>query len=440
MKVRRSRVAVVVALFTMAVSIPLAGAALAATATVTGNISGDPVNPGEQATLTFTIAPSSRTLASFTLSPPAGWQLVAGSPSPGAPTYQVVDNALVASGLAVSGSGSATVQFAVKTGCASGNWTWGLVARDSQGRIYGNDASDLTTNVSSSCTLGWVTQPNQALKTKLITGTAFDDSGNFVAVELLNGAATPQRVTYFPVSVTFDLATGTGLAAGSLSAATKATVDGVATFSGAASTLQITTPNEPLYTDYKLKPKTVGTYAGLSGPNSSGFDIWDAQCSGPGCNARIRNDLDTYTATGDDVLTASVVPASFISNLSCAGQVLIFSSDVFVHATDGTEPVFLKSHVTRQNMKEAANNGQAHVTWCMGLKDAGPWGFTQQDTNGSGGIDPNDLYVGTAPACPNSPSVDPSDFAPCITRQYGDGNGGSWTEGYVPGGDPPRRT
>jgi hypothetical protein len=403
---------------------------------VTGNISGDPMAPGQEQTLSFSISPSSRTLQSFVLTPPANWQL-AGAPTPGAPNFSVVSNTLVASNLSVSSSGSATVQFNVKTGCQSGNWTWLLAARDSQGRLYGNDSSDLTIQVSGNCSLAFANQPEDALKTKLITGTDFSDTSDFVEVELLNGAA--QRVTYFPVSVGFDLATGSGLASGPLTATAQTTVDGVATFG--AGTLSIATPNEPQFTDYKLAPKTVGTYAGLTGDASLGFDIWEAACSGAGCQAKLRGDLDTYTAT-DNLLTASVIPSSLLPNIVCAGQKLIFSGDVFVHSTDGTGTVFLKSHVTRANMKAAANNGQAHVEWCIGLKPSqeSMWinnggTYTSQDTNGAtaGGI----LLVGIAPACP---SKNPAAFAPCFTRQYGDGTGGSWTEGYLPGGDPPRRT
>ena len=47
------------------------------------------------------------------------------------------------------------------------------------------------------------------------------------------------------------------------------------------------------------------------------------------------------------------------------------------------------------------------------------------------------LYVGFAPACPQA---NPSAFAPCIVSQTGDGNGGNITTGWLPGGDPPRRT
>ena len=415
-------------------SIPLANTASAAVATVTGNISGDPVAPGQEQTLTFSISPSSRTLQSFVLTPPANWQL-AGSPTP-ATNFSIVSNTLVGSNLSISSSGSATVQFAVETGCLSGNWTWQLAARDSQGRLYDNDGSDLTTQVSGNCSLAVVNQPEDALKTKLITGTDFVDTSDFVTVELLNGAApTPQRVDYFPVSVGFDLATGAGLASGTLTATAQTTAAGVATFG--AGTLSIATPNEPQFTDYKLNPKTVGTYAGLTGASSFGFDIWEAACVVQGCSVTNHGNRDTYTGV-DSLLTASTLATSTANlNLVCPDQILIYSSEVFVYGTVGTGAVFLRSHVTRQDMKAATNNGQAHVTWCVGLKGPGVWNFTQQDTNNSGDIDAGDLYVGAAPACP---SKNPAASAPCITRQYGDGTGGSWTEGYLPGGDPPRRT
>ena len=68
-------------------SVPLATTALA-DPTVSASITGDPVAPGEEATLTFTITPDEgTTLGSFTLTPPENWQLVSDedSPSPGAP-------------------------------------------------------------------------------------------------------------------------------------------------------------------------------------------------------------------------------------------------------------------------------------------------------------------------------------------------------------------
>jgi hypothetical protein len=433
MKVRKSRVAVLVAFLTMAVAIPLAGVALAGPAQVVGNITGDPVAPGVQATLSFTISPTGKTLASFTLTPPTNWQLVSGTQSQGS----VTGNQLVVTGLSVSPATSTTVTFDVKTGCKSGNWDWTLAALDSQGRTFGNDASDLTTNVNGNCSLAITTQPRDAVKGKLITGSAFDDSTSPVTVELRNGS--DQVVTYFPVDVSFDLATGSGLASGSLSAATKTTVNGVATFSGPASTLSIGTSNEPQFTDYKLKPKTVGTYAGLGGANSDGFDIWDAACSGNGCSAALRSGRDEYKTTTNTVLSASTLPSGAVA-ISCPGQRLIFQDDVFVHETSSPDPVFVTSHITAQDFRAAGTNfGQANVEWCVGLKPGDPGlsnggTYTPVDLNGD---TVTDYFVGFAPRCP---SKSPELSAPCIVSQMSDGNKGSITTGYLQGGDPPRRT
>ena len=48
-----------------------------------------------------------------------------------------------------------------------------------------------------------------------------------------------------------------------------------------------------------------------------------------------------------------------------------------------------------------------------------------------------DLYVGMAPKCP---SKNAKFKAPCIVSQTGDGVGGTYIRGWLPGGDPPRRT
>jgi hypothetical protein len=441
-KLRRTRITSGLIVLALAASVPLATTALAQPVVV-ANITGDPVAPGQEATLTFTISPEEGTLASFTLTPPANWQLVSGegSPSPGGPNYSIDGNTLLGSGLSVtSESPPATVQFRVKTGCKGGNWAWTLDARDSENNQFGNGESDLTTTVSGNCTLAIATQPTDAAKNTLITGTRFDKSStNFVRVALEN--ALEQTVTYFPVDVTFELATGPGLASGSLSATTKTTEDGIATFSGPAgppaATLSISNPNDPLGTDFQLKPKTVGTYAGLTGANSAGFDIWEDACRGTGCNVNLRNNNETYTAQGDFGLGASRFTGELVS---CPDQRVIFGNTTFFHQTSGTESdvVFLLEHITREDMKAAANNGQKHVGWCVGLETPGVWNFPLQDTNSNGDQDPGEFYVGMAPKCPNKRNA--SQFAPCILSQMGDNLGGSFIRGYLPGGDPPRRT
>jgi hypothetical protein len=75
--------------------------------------------------------------------------------------------------------------------------------------------------------------------------------------------------------------------------------------------------------------------------------------------------------------------------------------------------------------------------WCVGLKVPGPWHFVRQDTNGNGSIGEGDLFVGMAPKCPSKNAMS---FAPCYVSKMGDGIGGTFIRGWVPGGDPPRRT
>ena len=66
MKLRRTRITSGIVALALVVSVPLATAALAE-GNVAATITGDPVPPGEEITLTFTIAPEDAevTLASF---------------------------------------------------------------------------------------------------------------------------------------------------------------------------------------------------------------------------------------------------------------------------------------------------------------------------------------------------------------------------------------
>ena len=179
------------------------------------------------------------------------------------------------------------MQFQVNTGCKSGNWAWGLDAFDSQGRQCSNGASDLTTNVSGDCSLAVTTQPKDALQGTLVTGTAFNTAVNPVSVELRSGSS--QLVTCFPVDASFDPATGPGLAVGTLSAANETHSERRRRRSAdrQPATLSIATPNEPQFADYRLRPKTTGTYSGLTGTNSDPFDVWGdaASRSAPDCDA-----------------------------------------------------------------------------------------------------------------------------------------------------------
>jgi hypothetical protein len=302
-----------------------------------------------------------------------------------------------------------------------------------------------------------ISQPKDALVGQTITSVPLNPNpsgGQFVKVRVTDGESG-----VWGVQVTFELATGPNLASGDLSVIPQTTDEsGIATFG--PGTLSIGDANEPQFTDYKLVPMTIepppsdalAIASAVTGPPSNGFDIFEEGCRGSGCSVAIRDGLDVYTTTQNVRLTASVLSESFYPGLSCRNQTLIFTEDVFVHETSGSGVVGLVSHVTFSDLTGGGGGGELaianddpddddgpRIRWCVGTKTRTPWvrngaPFTRQDTNGDGRLD---LFVGSAPRCPQS---NPRSFAPCIVSRVRDGEGGFFLRGWLPGGDPPRRT
>ncbi len=280
----------------------------------------------------------------------------------------------------------------------------------------------------------FVNQPEDARIGELITAEPFDPSGegDYVTVRVTQRTNAGIRPIVGAV-VTFELAGGSGAGPAAFSVTPEETdAGGHATFD---EQLAISVANEPLSTDYLLIP----VVSGVQGDPSDGFDVWDGGCSGSGCEVSLttgRSSSDTYTTTEDVDLSASEIPlGDSDTTIVCAKQLLVFSTVIFFHETTGTGPVFLVTHITREDMKPP--NNRLQIGWCVGVKVPGPWSFPRQDTNGSGGLDEGDLYVGLAPKCP---ATDAMSFAPCIVSRTSDGSGGLFIRGWLPGGDPPRRT
>jgi hypothetical protein len=290
-------------------------------------------------------------------------------------------------------------------------------------------------------------QPQDAKVNETIRTADLNTGGGFVQVEVVD-ADTGARVTNFTKPIGFVLETGDGFASGNvLDVTPQVPVNGVATFG--EGTLSIDTENEPQFTDYALVPVTTRGPS-ITGPASDGFDVWEdgESCTGVStdpCEATLvpGNGTDTYTLHADGSLGASEL-FDVLPGLTCPGQALVFDEQVFSYATtenDGSPntPVQLVNHITRRDWKASANNGQAHADWCIGLVEEDDWAAsgatpTQLDTDGDGALD---LWVALAPRCP---SQNASAAAPCIVSRTGDGAGGSITIGWLPGGDPPRRT
>jgi hypothetical protein len=295
--------------------------------------------------------------------------------------------------------------------------------------------------------LRFVTQPLDAQVGALITSSRLNEaSTSFVQVEVVE-AGTDNRVTTVNGPVGFTLRTGTGFAAGTLNVVPQPLVDGVATFGLTANgdpTLSIGTENEPQFTDYALVPRTTRGPR-ITGSPSFGFDVWEdgEACTGLDadfCEANLRGGNDHYTLNAAGTLGASELTSGELPGLVCAGQKAIFANSVFSYATTGSNtPVFLENHITKADWRASANNGQAHADWCIGLVNESDWANsgavpTQLDTDLDG---QPDLWVALAPKCP---SANPSGSAPCIVSQNSDGKGGSISLGWLPAGDPPRRT
>jgi hypothetical protein len=322
-------------------------------------------------------------------------------------------------------------------------------------------ASALTINVSI------VNQPADARKGELITHATFDPTGGdgpgFVQVQVTDAECIEGTCPIEGAEVSFELATGDGLASGTLNVDSRFTDEnGIATFDpqeGSGNPLNIEDANNPFTTHYELVPVAVpppppptsseppigAAFAldGTTGGPSDPFDVWGDGCKGNGCTVNLTpgTSSDEYTLHDEDADVAlgasQLLNAGNGTNISCPTQQLVFASAVFFHQTTGNGPVFLVTHISAADRKRVPNNGNKVMGWCVGLEEPGPWNFKQQDTNNSGGIDSGDLYVGMAPKCPKRNAMN---FDPCIVSQGGDGVGGTFIRGWLPGGDPPRRT
>jgi hypothetical protein len=429
--------------------VPLAAPALAAPATVVTDLNPDTGLPaGQAANLSFAITPDSRTLSRFTLTPPSGYKVeTIGTVSAG--VAQPSGSGILVTGLSASPSQTVTLTFTAKASCVSGGLhAWTVDARDTQNRQY-NPTGDRSTEVAGNCDLAFVNQPSNTKAGELIT-SGDRQSGGAIKVQLVDDLGGP--VTHFPVAVTFGFGSNPNGASATLTVGTEMTdASGVATFDDetpdaeGGDGLEINKANVAAFTQYTIVPKGA-TLTSITGTPSAGFDIWEDATKCAGANCTLSHDGDEYVVpAGQDgaLLSASTFSTSQ-SNINCAGYTPI-TSDVVWHEYTGTAPVLVKIHITKTEMKASANNGQALVKVCVGLLDEGSLTGQQkwlnlgvvadhQDSDGDG-ID--DIWVALAPTCPNQ---SPDDFAPCVARQYGDGNGGSWTEAWIPGGDPPRRT
>ncbi len=237
----------------------------------------DPIPAGSTATISLTISNiSNGTIGSSDVFAPAGYLIPAQTISlPSAGSATVVGSSSIAlRGLSIGPAASLTLQFAAVTPCV-GNGPWSLDAKrtaDHSGPVgFALDAagSDLVTDTSGVCRLGFATEPanaelgsNDATRSEAITGTPYDPSGDPVAVEVLDAAG--QRITTSSAAVALTLAGGTEGAVLELGGSTDVSVAAVA---GLATFVDLTVDRVGF--DYTLGASS----AGLDPATSAAFNV-----------------------------------------------------------------------------------------------------------------------------------------------------------------------
>jgi hypothetical protein len=285
--------------------------------------------------------------------------------------------------------------------------------------------------------------PADALKDQTITSAAFQPGGPAVQVELVTNSGN--RVMNLPVTVTLDLLLDGGAAAG-LTVTTVTTDQGLATFTDPT----VSVPNIAEISDYTLVARSPSNPEVGTG-TSEAFDVWGAGtiCEGGACTHFTPTDPDdpiipdSYRkgdSTDGEVITTSTFDAA-TSNIDCDGYDELTNFSIWHESSQGGV-LFVVTHTSRDEMKNFASNGQAGVQLCLAMSHN--WNALQlrgqpsqpvfKDTDGDGILD---SFVGLAPKCPKK---NPAAAAPCIVAQYGDGNGGNYTEAWLPGTDPGKRS
>jgi hypothetical protein len=286
--------------------------------------------------------------------------------------------------LNIAPGGSLTVHIFVDTPCAGGDYTWGISAKQSNSfnGPPGNDFTlqssgpDLTTTVSGSCKLQFVTQPASAAVNAVITDTAYNPtvtggagSPKYVAVEAVDGSGNP--ITSARGTVTLTKVAGSGGSFASADTTSSFDANGVATFS--------TLKSSATGSDLQLKASATGFSD--SDASTPAFDVTTGgtdctahptSCSG---TVNLSGGPLTFTGTGNfDFIAiddATLVPASVTASTGgCAnfkGTGTGFEESDTRNADSSLDFVY---YIKNTALKKAygPNYGQPDVPLCGGGK------------------------------------------------------------------------
>ena len=348
------------------------------------------------------------------------------------PTLLVIQNLNLRPGQ----SATISITDVVAPGCVSLQWTF--TAQQANQWTSGNGANYLTLQGSQpisageTCVLAFNTEPTDAGRNAVVTGTPLTPTGTPVSVEVLNGPGGSVVPVTTGITLTLNPVYPNPNSGAELTGATATTIAGIATFP----TLSVNNSGS-----YNL----TATAAALSiSTNSDNFRIWDgASTCGSGCNVPLTTSNGETVAVGSTSSTGAVGASLDIVSFDCSTQ-----SYGGVPAIPGTHTTTWTSYnlgttkTTTMFIPDSVLNNatdpllEVHYMVCMSAPYVFPVAWTPSGpSNGFAQPDPvvsqamtgttSGWYRGLLPDCQDlavqlAPGAVPGPHAPCVaTRIHG---------------------
>ena len=407
---------------------------------------------GAVSKFTVTLTNTSRNqtkLNSANINAPAGFMLqTAALPAGSSGSATVTGNGIGLRDLNLDPGASVGVSVSAATPCAAGSYAWSSTAMskaDSDGDgdfddddgtplKLQRDASALTTQVSSPCSLQFTTQPADTVIDQTITGSPFDASGPVLTVVILDGNGALLQSSNAPVTIALNPGTGNATLGGTT---TETASNGVATFGD----LTVDQPGER-YTLSASSPGNSAATLGISPATSTTFSAVNAgtPClQGQRCKATASTPVSSLTVDAAGVGGATVsVSIDVGAQLQCAGYTAEDPNWFSFLSSATSVGKQITYRYAPSDPSAPGQNSAAASQLCFGA----PYPFTTSSgVTATPGTLPDGTagYIGLLPRCSNGNGPPPNGNGPPpdANGPSGNGNGPSGNGNGPPQGSGP---
>jgi hypothetical protein len=398
------------------------------------------------ASVTLKNEAATQQLGSADVTAPAGFAVSEPSIA-GRPALGVSGRTIQLRNLSLAPGGSVTVTFKLRAPCqppASSLWT--VVAKQANDfNGTGNDfalkaGSANGTAVDGACSLGWVTEPEDAEAGDVITGVRYQPTGSAVKVAVLDGRGSPIPTATGGVALRFGLQGGFGSLSG-----------GTSTLAGAGGAAFANLRISAIGTYTLVASVTSGSYQGLTTVASGRFRldrfveqcVENVTCTQPVDSGPTTLSVSALAADDRPFLTLSLDAGIKLEPKHCGrwqgyspGTALFNVTRDPDASTSRAKRVSLT--VAKDVMNSDPENGAPRLELCLGSPEpfyakgsttlTAPSGLVfDWDTDG----DDDPVYTGLLPDCPRGGH-------PCVTQRKKVGAGQGFIEASLPSslGDP----